>query len=132
MVDVSFLASRRGARIAYMIDGDGPPLVAVPPSATHLTGEMALSGHDSFYRVLAGHHRVVRYDRWGTALSDRDRDDYSLEADLEVLSDVVDHLKLRRFALLGPLKAGCWPPSTRTASHGAYRTSCSTDRARPR
>ena len=105
-VGVRFFESRRGARIAYMTDGDGPPLVALPPWVTHLTGEMALSGDHPFYRVLTAHHGVVRYDRWGTGLSDRNRDDFSLEADLEVLADVADHLRLRRFALLGPSHGG--------------------------
>ena len=103
---VRFLRTRRGARIAYTVEGNGPALVALPPWATHLTGEMALSGHESFHRVLAEQHRVVRYDRWGTGLSDRQRADFSLEADLEVLSDVVEHLKLRRFVLVGPSQAG--------------------------
>src|SRR5438874_48038 len=67
---------------------------------------MRLSGHDSFHRLLAERHRVVRYDRWGTGLSDRDRDDFSLEADLEVMADVVQHLQLRRFVLVGPSQAG--------------------------
>lgn len=100
------MRTHRGARIAYAVQGTGPALVALPPWATHLTGEMALSGHGSFHQVLADHHRVVRYDRWGTGLSDRDRTDFSLEADVEVLSDVVAHLKLRRFVLVGPSQAG--------------------------
>ena len=106
VTEVRFLQSRRAARIAYVVQGSGPPLIALPPWATHLTGEMRLSGHDSFHQRLAERHRVVRYDRWGTGLSDRARSDFSLEADLEVLTDVVEHLKLRRFVLVGPSQAG--------------------------
>jgi pimeloyl-ACP methyl ester carboxylesterase/DNA-binding CsgD family transcriptional regulator len=105
-VDVRFFQSRRGARIAYAVEGRGPPLVAVPPWATHLTGEAALSGFHAFHGVLEAHHAVVRYDRWGTGLSDWARTDFSLAADLEVLADLVDHLRLRRFVLLGPSHAG--------------------------
>lgn len=105
-VDVRFFQSRRGARIAYAVEGQGAPLVTIPPWATHLTGEAGLSGFDAFHGVLAAHHTVVRYDRWGTGLSDRARTDFSLAADLEVLDDLVDHLRLRRFALLGPSHAG--------------------------
>ena len=106
VTEVRFLQSRRAARIAYVVQGSGPPLIALPPWATHLTREMRLSGHDSFHQRLAERHRVVRYDRWGTGLSDRARSDFSLEADLEVLTDVVEHLKLRRFVLVGPSQAG--------------------------
>ena len=105
-VDVRFLASRHGARIAYAVDGTGPPLVVLPPWATHLLGEANLSGHAPFHDLLASHHTVVRYDRWGTGMSERARSDFSLERDVEVLADVVDHLKLRRCALLGPSHGG--------------------------
>lgn len=86
--------------------GRGAPLIVIPPWATHLTGEAKLSGFDDFHGVLAAHHTVVRYDRWGTGLSDRARTDFSLDADVEVLADLADHLRLRRFALLGPSHAG--------------------------
>lgn len=105
-VDVRFFQTRRGARIAFAIEGDGPPLVTVPPWATHLIGEAALPGYEPFHGHLATHHAVVRYDRWGTGLSDRDRTDFSPAADLEVLADLVDHLKLRRFVVVGPSHAG--------------------------
>jgi len=55
---------------------------------------------------LAEHHTVVRYDMYGCGLSDRERSDFSLEADLRSLEAVVDQLKLRRFALLGALWGG--------------------------
>ncbi len=61
------------------------------------------------------------YDRWGTGLSDRDRTDFSLEADLQVLRDVADHLRLRRFALLGPSHGG--PVAAAFASREPRRVS---------
>lgn len=103
---VSFLSSRRGVRIAYARHGDGPPLVCVPPWTTHLEAESQLSGYRELYDSLGEHHSVVLYDRWGTGLSDRERDDLSLAADVEVLADVVEHLKLRRFSLFGPSHGG--------------------------
>lgn len=117
-LDVRFFQSRRGARIAYSMAGRGAPLVAVPPWATHLTGEEKLSGFEAFHGVLAAHHTVVRYDRWGTGLSDRARTDFSREADVEVLADLVDHLRLRRFALLGPSHAG---PLAAVYAHQEHR-----------
>lgn len=49
---------------------------------------------------------MVRYDRWGTGLSDRGRADFGLERDIEILAELADHLKLRRFTLLGPSHGG--------------------------
>lgn len=100
--DVRFFDAPGGARIAYAVEGSGPPLVVLPPWGTHLVAEESLSGHASFVGGLARDHAVVRYDRWGTGLSSRDRDDFSLERDLEVLVTLVEHLRLRRLALVGP------------------------------
>lgn len=105
-VEVRFLRSTNGARIAWTSEGTGPPLLVVPPWTTHLQAQAALSGHRVFHEKLSRHHTVVLYDRWGTGLSDRDRTDFSMQADVQVLQDVADHLRLRRFALLGPSQGG--------------------------
>lgn len=106
MVEVGFLRATNGARIAFTSQGSGPPLLVVPPWTTHLHAQAALSGYRTFHQCLSRSHTVVLYDRWGTGLSDRDRTDFSIEADLQVLQDVADHLRLRRFALLGPSQGG--------------------------
>src|SRR5690606_5045546 len=104
--EVRFLRSRSGARIAYTVQGHGPPLICLPPWATHLAVQRSLPGCRAFHEALGRHHTVVLYDRWGTGLSDRERDDVSLDADVEVLRDLVDHLRLRRFAVFGPSDGG--------------------------
>lgn len=103
--DVRFLRASNGARIAFTTEGTGPPMIVVPPWTSHLHEQAALSGHRLLLNCLGRHHTVVLYDRWGTGLSDRDRTDFGMEADLRVLRDVADHLRLRRFALLGPSQA---------------------------
>ena len=106
MPEIRFLRSRAGARIAYTVEGSGPTLVCVPPWATHLRAQQELSGYRAFVRELARHQTVVQFDRWGTGLSGRERDDFSVAADVEALIDVLDHLRLRRCALFGPSHGG--------------------------
>lgn len=106
VADVRFVHATNGARIAFTTQGQGPALLVVPPWTTHLHEQAALSGHRLLYECLSRHHTVVLYDRWGTGLSDRDRADFSLDADLQVLQDVAEHLRLRRFALLGASQGG--------------------------
>ncbi len=106
MEEVRFARAGYGARIAYTVKGSGPPLVIVPPWTTHLAAQVGLSGHERFHAKLESQHTVVLYDRWGTGLSDRGRKDFSSAADVQVLADLVDHLRLRRFALLGPSHGG--------------------------
>ncbi|TWH26595.1 alpha/beta fold hydrolase [Isoptericola variabilis] len=106
MAEVRFLRTRAGARIAYTVDGAGPALVCVPPWTTRLQAQQELSGHRTFVAELARHHTVVQYDRWGTGLSSRDRDDMSVDADVATLADLLDQLHLRRCALFGASQGG--------------------------
>jgi len=100
--EIRFAPSRSAGNIAYTTEGSGPPLVVLPPWTSHLVVQAGLSGHDRFCAALARQHTVVLYDRWGTGLSDRDRTDFRIDADVEVLADLADHLKLRRFAIFAP------------------------------
>ena len=118
---VSFVQSRVGARIAFTAEGHGSPLIIVPPWITHLEAVTAMSGYRELNDVLTAHHTVVRYDRWGTGLSDRARTDFSLDGEIQILSDLADHLKLRRFVLMGPSHGG--PVAAAIAHREARRVS---------
>ncbi|MDQ3548090.1 MAG: alpha/beta fold hydrolase [Chloroflexota bacterium] len=101
-----FFTTRDGARIAYATIGHGMPLVYVPPFLSHLELMWEAPAFRAFNEALASHFTVIRYDRYGCGLSDRDRTDFSLDMDLRVLVDLADHLRLRRFALLGASNGG--------------------------
>jgi len=98
---IRFCISPEGARIAYTAVGQGPALVIPPAWVSH----QELGWQDplarGFYERLAHHHTVVSYDRPGTGLSDRNRTDFSVDSDVRDLETVVDHLKLKRLALMG-------------------------------
>lgn len=100
-MQVRFLRTSFGSRVAYATVGSGPPLVMVPPWSSHLEAFWELEGYRRLSSGFAAGHTVVMYDRWGTGLSDRTRDDLSLQADAQVLDDVLSHLRLRRAALFG-------------------------------
>jgi pimeloyl-ACP methyl ester carboxylesterase/DNA-binding CsgD family transcriptional regulator len=100
-MQVRFLRTSFGSRVAYATVGSGPPLVMVPPWSSHLEAFWELEGYRRLSSGFATGHTVVMYDRWGTGLSDRTRDDLSLPADVQVLDDVLSHLRLRRAALFG-------------------------------
>ena len=61
-----------GRRIAYATVGEGPLLVFGAKWVSHLEEEWDDPRARSFYEELAQSHRVVRYDRLGAGLSDRD------------------------------------------------------------
>ena len=101
-----FFTASNGARIAYAIRGSGLPLVYVPPFLSHLDLLWEAPWFRAFNDALATDFTLIRYDRYGCGLSDRDRTDFSLDLDFRILGDLVDHLRLRRFALLGASAGG--------------------------
>jgi pimeloyl-ACP methyl ester carboxylesterase/DNA-binding CsgD family transcriptional regulator len=90
-----------GIRIAYATIGQGPPLVSIPPWLSHIEMLWDVPAFRSFNEELARSFTVVLYDRYGCGLSDRGRTDFGHDVDVRVLGELVDHLRLRRFALLG-------------------------------
>ena len=61
-----------GRRLAYATVGDGPLLVFGAPFVSNLETEWEHPRARAFYEHLARTHRVVRYDRVGVGVSDRD------------------------------------------------------------
>jgi pimeloyl-ACP methyl ester carboxylesterase/DNA-binding CsgD family transcriptional regulator len=96
-----FFTTSGGVRIAYATLGQGPPLVVIPPWLSHLELVWDIPALRAFNEALARDFTVVLYDRYGCGLSDRDRTDFSHAVDVRVLAELADHLRLRRFALLG-------------------------------
>jgi class 3 adenylate cyclase len=90
-----------GKRTALSIFGSGPHLVVPPGWISHLEWREFDPYIDAFLGRLAESCTVVVYDRHGCGLSDRNRTDFSYEADVLDLEAVVDHLGLQKFPLFG-------------------------------
>jgi class 3 adenylate cyclase len=102
---IRFCTTPDGVRIAYATVGKGPPLVMIRGWAGHLELEWDTQQCRTFYDSLAAQHTLVRYDQRGTGLSDR-VSNYDLEDTVTDLSTLVDHVKLKRFALLASTWGG--------------------------
>ena len=80
-----------GRRLAYATVGDGPPLVFGGHWVSHLEEEWALPRARAFYEELARTHRVVRYNRLGTGLSEREVEGPpTVESEARTLEAVLD------------------------------------------
>jgi len=92
-----------GKQVAYAAVGDGPLLVMPSWWVSHVVEDWRDTGFREFIEALAGSHRVVRYDRLGTGLSDRDRPAGTLTLDHEValLETVVDEFAPDSLSLFG-------------------------------
>jgi pimeloyl-ACP methyl ester carboxylesterase len=82
--------SGTGARVAWAVAGTGPTLVVGGWWCSHLELDWQDPAFRSFAERLAGTFRVVRYDRPGTGLSDRDvPPPAGLDDEVDVLDAVV-------------------------------------------
>ncbi|HET9594055.1 MAG TPA: alpha/beta hydrolase [Anaeromyxobacteraceae bacterium] len=98
---IRFLRARAGHRLAYATDGSGPALVLPAWWVSHVERDLADPGFRRFFTRLAERFTVVRYDRLGTGLSDRERSDFTLEQEVADLDAVVGELAVDRCTLLG-------------------------------
>ena len=98
---VRYCTSRDGVRLAYAELGEGPPLVCVFAWASNLEMDWAQPQSHTWLERAASRHRLIRFDRRGIGLSQREAEDFSLSAHVGDLAALVDHLQLEEFALWG-------------------------------
>jgi pimeloyl-ACP methyl ester carboxylesterase/DNA-binding CsgD family transcriptional regulator len=97
-----------GARVAYATVGSGPPLVLPATWVGHLEVEWTFPEVRAFMGALARDHTVVRYDRLGSGLSDRDGvPPPTVDGDVRVLEAVVDAVGADEVGLLGISFGAC-------------------------
>lgn len=104
--EIRLTSASDGARIAYAVAGQGPPLVKTANWLNHLEFDWHSPVWRHLMRELSSRHTFVRYDERGNGLSDWAVDDISFEAFVRDLEAVVEASGLDRFALLG-ISQGC-------------------------
>jgi pimeloyl-ACP methyl ester carboxylesterase len=99
--EIRFCVTPDNVRLAYATVGSGPPIVRVANCFNHLDFEWGSPIWRHWVRDLARGHSILRYDGRGNGLSERNVDDYSLDAWVQDLATVVDAAGLDTFALMG-------------------------------
>jgi class 3 adenylate cyclase len=98
---IQYATTSDGVHIALAISGEGPTLVSVPsPPENHVELEWQEPSRRNSIEHLSRYRRLVRFDGRGTGLSDRNVDDFSLEARLRDMESVIERLDVPRFALI--------------------------------
>jgi pimeloyl-ACP methyl ester carboxylesterase/DNA-binding CsgD family transcriptional regulator len=118
-------------RIAVAVVGSGPAIVLPAWWVSHLAEDWRFDPLRRFVEGLAAGRMVVRYDRAGTGMSDRERprQTFTPEFEAATLCAVLDELGLERVTLMGVSCGGCtavsfaarWPERVdRLVLYGSY------------
>src|ERR1700734_1518346 len=96
-------------RIAFAVVGSGPAIVLPAWWVSHLAEDWNFEPLRRFVEGLAAGRMVVRYDRAGTGMSDRERSRQTFTPEFEAatLCAVLDELRLTRVTLMGVSCGGC-------------------------
>jgi class 3 adenylate cyclase len=114
---VQYARTSDGVSIAFTTVGSGPPLIIPTPGNGHVQLDWENLPAE-YFRGLAKGHTVVRFDRRGTGMSQRDAIDFSDEAGFREVEAITERLGMERFAVFGNLPgaaplplslAAAWP-----------------------
>lgn len=98
---VRFFTGPSSASVAYAVHGNGSALVVPAWWVSHVELDWSDAAFRQFFLALGEHHTVVRYDRPGVGLSDRQRNSFTLADEVATLAAMIDYLELPSCALLG-------------------------------
>ena len=96
-------------RVAYAVDGDGPLLVAPAWWISHLELDWSDAAFRSLWTSVGEGCSLLRYDRLGVGMSDREvRDeDLTLDGEVALLRAVLDEVERDKVVLVGGSSGGC-------------------------
>src|SRR6266536_4327586 len=95
-----------GARVAYAVVGEGPLILCPAWWVSHVERDWEHPGFCRFFARLAEGFRVVRYDRPGTGLSDRDVPPRTQASEVQLLGALADALGDAEFSMFAVSCAG--------------------------
>lgn len=98
---VRYCTAADGARIAYALAGEGPPVVKTASWLNHLEFDLESPvWRDVFWR-LAQRHELIRYDTRGVGMSGEDVADVDFASMVEDFEAVIRATDRPRFAMIG-------------------------------
>jgi pimeloyl-ACP methyl ester carboxylesterase/DNA-binding CsgD family transcriptional regulator len=98
--------STPAGRVAYSASGAGPALLMDSGWITDLRGQLELFSFGPFVERLAERFTVIRYDKPGCGLSDRNATDLSFDGQVATALAVADAVHAERFCLFGASQGG--------------------------
>ena len=106
MQDIRFIQDASGANVAYAAVGAGPLVICPAWWVSHVERDWEHPAFRRFFTRLADGFRVVRYDRPGTGLSERDVPPRTQATEVQLLATLGDALGENHFSIFAVACAG--------------------------
>ena len=90
--EVRYCTTEDGVRIAYCVEGEGPPLLVMQFFVESFSLDHRLPEQVAFMEKLRRGRRIIRYDTRGTGLSQRESYEYDSDSrtlDLEAVANAI-------------------------------------------
>lgn len=96
-------------RLAYEVAGEGPLLVCPAWWVSHLELDRGDDAFARFWEATGDGYSVVRYDRMGVGVSEREvrEPDLTVDGEVTVIGALLDELGAERVSFLGGSSGGC-------------------------
>jgi pimeloyl-ACP methyl ester carboxylesterase len=104
--EVRYCTTEDGVRIAYCVEGEGPPIVVTPYFVESFSLDHLVPEFQEFLADLGAGHKIVRYDGRGVGLAQRTATDWSQDATVLDLAAVADAAGLDRFSIWASTAGG--------------------------
>lgn len=98
--EIRFCTTRDDIRLAYTVNGSGPPVVKTGNWISHQELEWDNPLMRPMIRDLSARYSLISYDGRGTGLSDREITELSLDTMVEDMETVVDANQLEKFSIV--------------------------------
>jgi pimeloyl-ACP methyl ester carboxylesterase/class 3 adenylate cyclase len=92
--------------IAYQVVGNGPDVVLIPGSLSHIELGWETPATAAIYRRLSGFARMITFDKRGMGLSDRTAELPTLEERMDDVRAVMDAADCEKAAVVGTSEGG--------------------------
>jgi pimeloyl-ACP methyl ester carboxylesterase len=121
---IRFIRESTGNNIAYAVHGAGPLVICPPWWISHVEKDWSHPPFRAFFERLGRHLQVVRYDRAGVGLSDRDVGPRTFADDVRLLGEIAHSLGQSRYSMFAMSFGGPIAVHHAVANPGAVDRIC--------
>jgi pimeloyl-ACP methyl ester carboxylesterase/DNA-binding winged helix-turn-helix (wHTH) protein len=104
--EVRYFTASDGARLAYTVGGEGPPLIRAVDWINHLDFEWKNPFLRRWFSEIMRHNTFLRYDQRGSGMSDWNITDFSFDRTMQDFEELIEEAGFKQFSIMGTCQGG--------------------------